>query len=149
MDLLEIGVFRGPRPDPAILAQLVVRKVRGILDLESGFYELWTRERDQEEFLARACNLEHYHLGLSDITPPTLPELLVAHGVMKDFLARGGVYVHCLHGVDRTGVVCAAWRVWERKWSVDDAVAEMLAKGFHKRWYAWWLGRIRRTLART
>ena len=51
-----------------------------------------------------------------------------------------GTYVHCQHGQDRTGVVCAEYRV-RAGWSRQQAETEMLADGFHKSlhglWEAW------------
>ena len=35
------------------------------------------------------------------------------------------ILIHCWHGADRTGLVIAAWRIAEQKWSVDDAIDEL------------------------
>jgi hypothetical protein len=46
---------------------------------------------------------------------------------------RGGaVYVHCLHGHDRTGLLVGLYRVKVMGWTVADAYAEMRAMGFHR-----------------
>lgn len=42
-----------------------------------------------------------------------------------------GVFVHCSHGQDRTGLVVGVYRVWIDKWSKERAYQEMLANGFH------------------
>jgi protein tyrosine phosphatase (PTP) superfamily phosphohydrolase (DUF442 family) len=46
------------------------------------------------------------------------------------------VLVHCLHGADRTGTMCAIYRVVVEGWSKDDAVREMKEGGynFHSVW---------------
>ena len=44
--------------------------------------------------------------------------------------ARVPVFVHCLHGADRTGVVVGAYRVVVQGWSREEAVAEMTGGGF-------------------
>lgn len=41
------------------------------------------------------------------------------------------IYVHCLHGQDRTGFVVAMFRVMYQGYRVDKAYDEMLAHGFH------------------
>jgi tyrosine-protein phosphatase SIW14 len=41
------------------------------------------------------------------------------------------VYVHCLHGQDRTGLVIGVWRVLFQGWTVNEAYAEMIKYGFH------------------
>jgi protein tyrosine phosphatase (PTP) superfamily phosphohydrolase (DUF442 family) len=50
--------------------------------------------------------------------------------------ARQPVLVHCQHGADRTGTICAAYRVAVEGWSVEDAVEEMTegGYGFHDIW---------------
>lgn len=35
------------------------------------------------------------------------------------------VYVHCLHGVDRTGTMIALYRMRVQQWTNSDALAEM------------------------
>ena len=42
------------------------------------------------------------------------------------------VFVHCKHGVDRTGAMIAIWRVAKENWSADKAYDEMRDLGFHK-----------------
>lgn len=46
------------------------------------------------------------------------------------------VLVHCLHGADRTGTMCAIYRVVVDGWSKDDAIREMKEGGydFHSVW---------------
>lgn len=40
------------------------------------------------------------------------------------------VLIHCYHGADRTGLLCAAYRVLVEEWTVEDAVKEMVLGGF-------------------
>jgi protein tyrosine phosphatase (PTP) superfamily phosphohydrolase (DUF442 family) len=44
--------------------------------------------------------------------------------------ARRPLVVHCQHGADRTGLLCAAYRVVVQGWTKDEAIAEMTAGGF-------------------
>ncbi|MCH9620899.1 MAG: hypothetical protein S4CHLAM20_03070 [Chlamydiia bacterium] len=41
------------------------------------------------------------------------------------------VYVHCFHGADRTGLVCAMYRIVFEGWDKARAITEMREKGFH------------------
>jgi protein tyrosine/serine phosphatase len=43
-----------------------------------------------------------------------------------------GVYVHCEHGEDRTGLLIACFRVQYQGWTKAAAEEEMLRNGFHK-----------------
>lgn len=44
--------------------------------------------------------------------------------------ANQPVFVHCLHGSDRTGMMCAVYRVVHDRWTKDHAVAEWTKGGF-------------------
>ena len=49
----------------------------------------------------------------------------------------GGPYlIHCQHGADRTGLVCAMYRIVFQNWTKEAAVKEMVqgGYGFHKIW---------------
>jgi len=115
-----------------------------VLNLESGFFELsHLRVNDEFQQLAQR-NITPVHLEMSDVFPPTSTEIAAALSIIKR--NTGLTYVHCLHGVDRTGVICAAWRV-AHGWTVNKAIDEMLLLGFHKFWYGWWLESVRERLA--
>jgi protein tyrosine phosphatase (PTP) superfamily phosphohydrolase (DUF442 family) len=49
---------------------------------------------------------------------------------------RGPFLVHCQHGADRTGVMCAVYRVVVEGWTKDEAIREMTREefGFHTMW---------------
>ena len=46
------------------------------------------------------------------------------------------VLVHCGHGADRTGIMCAIYRVAVQNWKKEEALREMTLGGFgfHKIW---------------
>lgn len=44
--------------------------------------------------------------------------------------AHGPVLMHCKHGVDRTGLMAAMYRVVVQNWSKEDALSEMTQGGF-------------------
>ena len=47
------------------------------------------------------------------------------------------VLVHCQHGADRTGTMCALYRILRQDWKVEDAITEMKdgSYGYHSIWY--------------
>lgn len=56
--------------------------------------------------------------------------------------ANHSLYVHCFHGADRTGLLCAIYRMARNGYSFEDAYREMKACGFHRfriRHFKWWL----------
>ena len=44
---------------------------------------------------------------------------------------RTPVLVHCLHGADRTGTMCALYRIAVQSWTKDEAIREMTEGGFN------------------
>ncbi len=44
---------------------------------------------------------------------------------------RTPVLVHCLHGADRTGTMCAVYRVAVQGWTKEEAIREMTEGGFN------------------
>ena len=43
---------------------------------------------------------------------------------------RTPVLVHCLHGADRTGTMCAVYRIVVQGWTKEEALREMTEGGF-------------------
>ena len=50
--------------------------------------------------------------------------------------SRTPVLVHCQHGADRTGTMCALYRIAVQKWTKEEAIREMTdgGYGFHEIW---------------
>lgn len=44
------------------------------------------------------------------------------------------IYLHCYHGADRTGMLCAVYRIVIQGWNKEEAIEEMIhgGFGFHK-----------------
>jgi protein tyrosine/serine phosphatase len=61
---------------------------------------------------------------------PQLEDVRAAATALAD-PAKQPVYVHCLHGQDRTGIVVGVYRVLHDGWTTDEAYREMRAYGFH------------------
>ena len=67
------------------------------------------------------------------ITKPDGQYLIDAVGFIDE-----GTFIHCEHGRDRTGLVCALYRIWKCGWDKRDAEEEMLRFGFHKALWGLW-----------
>ena len=59
---------------------------------------------------------------------------------------RTPVLVHCQHGADRTGTMCAIYRIAIRGWTKEESIKEMLdgGFGFHGTWanLALWINKL-------
>jgi protein tyrosine/serine phosphatase len=49
---------------------------------------------------------------------------------------NGPFLIHCLHGADRTGLMCAMYRILREGWTKEDAVRELVEGkyGYHAMW---------------
>ena len=55
-------------------------------------------------------------------------EVIEALKIMRK--AKKPILIHCKHGADRTGVMCAMYRIIEQGWSKQEALDELLNGGY-------------------
>ena len=86
-------------------------------------------------------NLRHFHsdikvagdkaFGGAHFRVPTKNPLPFVSPVLKEIISSNKkVYIHCLHGSDRTGFMCAAYRMVVQGWTADEAVEEYTKGSF-------------------
>ncbi len=133
---VDANLYRGPRPDS--MQELELIGVKTIISLEEGWFEFFHNKLGREAKQACVAGIGFIHIPLSSFCSPTQKQVGAIMSSISFNRSFGAVYVHCLHGVDRTGFICAAYRVLRQGWTVDDAVQEWKADGFHKNWYFTW-----------
>jgi len=130
-------LFRGPQPDTPELKEALKADVQTVLSLQSGIYSRVLGRTNQELEWATDRGITAIHLELSPFFRPKLAALKTAVKIIKQ--NRSMVYVHCRQGVDRTGLVVAAYRMLVQGWTLEQSKKEMLDAGFHLYRYWWWL----------
>jgi protein tyrosine phosphatase (PTP) superfamily phosphohydrolase (DUF442 family) len=119
------GVYRGGRPDQPGVAVLVKMGVKTIIDLENDDAAIAA-----ERGWAQADGLNFVSRPMNGLATPDDAEV-------NDILARINdpanqpVFVHCMQGKDRTGLIIALYRVIEEGWPPAKAHDEMMAHGFN------------------
>jgi protein tyrosine phosphatase (PTP) superfamily phosphohydrolase (DUF442 family) len=122
------ALFRGAQPSTQGFAELKRLGVTTIVDLRGNRGEVkW--ERAQSEAL-----------GLRFVSIPVLGWTSPGDAQVAEFLKlfddkNQKIFVHCRYGEDRTGVMVAAYRIAEQKWTADEALREMNSFGFHYHLY--------------
>ena len=132
--MLQVDKFlwRGQRPKD--LNDLRNAGIQRIISLQSGIFELLHNDLVERQFPCE-FGMEQYDLKSSDIKPPE-PWAVRKFLELMMFNSKP-TYIHCLHGVDRTGFMCAVYRMRFQGWSYERALDEWKALGRHP-WYWWW-----------
>ena len=131
------NLYRGPRPNS--FKDLIEYNIKHVINLESGVHEFLTDSIYENEDAANFGMIE-YNLNCNGIIPPTHKSITKSLSICDNtYMQNQNVFVHCLHGKDRTGYMCAVYRMKINVWSYKKAVEEMFSFGFHKLYYGWWL----------
>jgi protein tyrosine/serine phosphatase len=120
------GIYRGPRLDD--LNELQSLKINTILNLEDNAEAI-----QKESEAAKQLGMVMINIPMSEISRPKPDDLLRAVKILEDQDSHP-IYVHCLHGRDRTGFVIAAYRIVHHGWTVEKAYQEAIDNG-HNRWF--------------
>jgi len=107
-------LYRGAQPTAEGMEQLKAMGVRTVVNLRK-FHS------DRDEIGDTGLAYEHIYFN------PLHPEdkEVVRFLQIATDKTRTPAFVHCQHGADRTGTVCALYRIIVQGWSRDEAIREM------------------------
>lgn len=140
MKLVAHNLYRGSRPKS--FEELKAWRVATVINLESGVFE-GMHDDTYERENGFMFGITEHNINCSDIFHPNIWQVMKVMEIIKHSVEKGPVYIHCLHGKDRTGYMCAAYRILECGWSPNKAIEEMYSEGFHKFPYFWWASSLR------
>jgi protein tyrosine phosphatase (PTP) superfamily phosphohydrolase (DUF442 family) len=112
-------LYRGAQPTAEGMRQLKVLGIKTVVNLRS-FHS------DRKEIGSTGLGYEHIYMKAWH---PEDKEVVRFLQIVTDE-ARTPVFVHCQHGADRTGTMCAIYRIAVQGWSKQEAVDEMTKGGF-------------------
>lgn len=116
-------LYRGEQPTAEGFAELKKMGVKTIVCL---------REFHDDANLLKGTGLRYAHLNCKAWHPEE--EDVVAFLKIVRAAENQPVFVHCMHGSDRTGMMVASYRMCEQKWTQTEAAAELKNFGFHTVW---------------
>ena len=118
------SLYRGAQPTAEGMRQLKKLGIKTVVNLRS-------LHSDKDEI--GDIDLAYEHIRM--IWHPNEEEVVHFLKIVSD-KNRTPVFVHCMHGADRTGVMCGIYRVAICNWTKQEAIAEMTKGGFgyHKIW---------------
>ena len=119
-------LYRGAQPVPPGYGQLKKLGIRTIVNLRM-------TDSDSEHLSGSKFNYVHIEMQA------WMPEKEEIIRFLKLFHEKENkpIFVHCRHGSDRTGTMCAIYRIIIQGWTKEEAIREMMdgGYGFHYVWY--------------
>jgi len=122
---INTNLYRGAQPTEEGFKQLKQMGVKTVIDFRS-FHT--TREQVEAAGLTSVEIPIRADLGS---TPPTREQIQLFFKTVLD-PAKQPCYVHCAFGKDRTGTMCALYRLEMDGWTPEEAMQEMQAFGYHE-----------------
>jgi protein tyrosine phosphatase (PTP) superfamily phosphohydrolase (DUF442 family) len=116
-------LYRGAQPNAEGMKSLKEMGVKTIINLRS-FHS------DRDEIEGTGLGYEHMYTKTWHVEEKEIVRFLQLV-TNKD---RTPCFVHCMQGVDRTGTMCAVYRIVIEGWDKEDAIAEMKAIGHNTIW---------------
>jgi protein tyrosine phosphatase (PTP) superfamily phosphohydrolase (DUF442 family) len=118
-------LYRGAQPTAEGFRELKAMGIKTVVNLRS-FHS------DRDELGDVGLAYEHIYMKAWH---PEDKEVVLFLQIVND-PARQPVFVHCQHGADRTGTMCALYRIALQGWTRDEALKEMTEGGFgfHEVW---------------
>lgn len=110
--------YRGAQPNDRDYADLASLGVKTLINLTSDDADA------SEKAMAERAGMKYFQIPMTTHEPPTAAQLSEFLKIVND-PANQPVYVHCVGGRHRTGVMTAAYRMTQDGWNSDRAFAEM------------------------
>ena len=115
---VDARLYRGAQPSEGDFADLKALGIKTIVDLTS-------KDADpDEQARTEAAGMRYVSIPMSTRRVPTAAEIAQFLSLVNDPAAQP-VYVHCVGGRHRTGVMTAMYRMTHDGWSGDQAFKEM------------------------
>jgi protein tyrosine/serine phosphatase len=115
--------YRGAQPAGQDYTDLAALGVKTVIDLTSDDTD------PKERRMTEQAGMKYVRIPMTTHEPPTAGQLSEFLGIVND-PASEPVYVHCVGGRHRTGVMTAAYRMTGQGWTADRAFREMKTYNF-------------------
>lgn len=110
--------YRGAQPNGHDYADLAALGIKTLINLTSDDAEV------NEQTMVEHGGMTYFHIPMTTHEPPTAAKLAEFLKIVTN-PANQPVYVHCVGGRHRTGVMTAAYRMSQDGWTADRAFQEM------------------------
>ena len=115
---LDQKVYRSSQPDRKGFQDAVKLGVKNVLNL---------RDNHSDDSEARGLKIKTYRVEM-EADDVIEGDVIAALKIIKN--SDGPVLIHCWHGSDRTGLLCAMYRIVFQNWTKESATDELVNGGF-------------------
>jgi len=116
--MIDANYYRGAQPEGRDYADLAAIGVKTVIDLTDDDGQA------SEPMMVKRAGMQAVKIPMNGHVPPTKAQLERFMNIVND-PASQPVYVHCVGGKHRTGVMTAAYRMIHDGWTSDRAFSEM------------------------
>lgn len=117
---IDSKLLRGGQPKgPGSFAALAALQVKTVISFR---LEGDTPEREPED--VRRLGMAYINIGLNAANEALPQKSLIEHVLKEIEASPGRVFVHCQYGCERTGLICACWRIRKCGWTPEQALIE-------------------------
>jgi protein tyrosine phosphatase (PTP) superfamily phosphohydrolase (DUF442 family) len=116
---VSVDLYRGAQPSKEGFKELEKLGIKTVINLRA-----FHSDRDK----IKGTKLNYEHINMTAWHPENEDVMRFLRIVTDANLTP--IFVHCQHGADRTGTMCAIYRVAMQGWSKDEAIEEMTKGGF-------------------
>ena len=120
---VDATLYRGSQPEGRDYADLKALGVKTIINLTSDDAD------PTEKAMTERAGMSYVQIPMNTHTPPTAAQQEEFLRIVND-PASQPVYVHCVGGRHRTGVMTATYRMTHEGWTADQAFKEMKQYNF-------------------
>ena len=113
------ALYRGAQPTAEGLQELQKLGIKTVINLRES-------NGDQARLAELGVAYEHIPMSAFHLKDDDVVRFLRIAGDQ----GHAPIFVHCQRGADRTGLMCAVYRIGVQGWTKDQAIAEMTQGGF-------------------
>jgi protein tyrosine/serine phosphatase len=118
--------YRGAQPEQGDYKAMAALGIKTVIDLRDD-------PTDYEKSGVEAAGMKYVNIAMSDKRKPSNDQIEAFLGIAKDE-ANLPVYVHCVGGRHRTGLIGAIYRFNQYGWDFEQAYKEMKNYDYYSRW---------------
>ncbi len=119
-------IFRGGQPSEEGLNLLKQKGIATIINLREEATAI-----EAERVFVESIGLQYISIPLRPFDIPTT-ESIEKFLILIHEKNHQPFFIHCLHGMDRTGLMVGLYRMKYSDWTYERTVEEMLSRGFHQ-----------------